>query len=296
MADTNNGLPEGTDTVIEGGGTGGSSGGSGRSGTVNGGGSPSTATNSTGARTSTTAGDAGTDSLITGSTTDAGRSTGGGSSSSSGSSGSSSSSKSGIRGLISNAGTKAKDEATSRARGFLGQGLTSSSATLGNVAGIIEDTVEQIGERLGPQYGDYARTASQTVQRYATTLENKDPDELVEDVRNVVRKSPSVALAGAAILGFGLARLLRAGISESGNGGSDDRSTGDTPRIGSSSGSTGGSTATAGAGATGSSSATGGTTGTTGATGSTASTSGTGSTGSTSGGTSSLAGKTQPKV
>lgn len=211
MADTNNGLPEGTDTIIEGGGAGGSSGGTGRSGSTSGGGSPSTASNSTGGRTAMTASDSGTDSLITGSTSDQGRSTGGNTSSGS------SDGSGGIRGMISTAGTKARDEAASRARGFVEQGLTSSSAALGNVASIIEDTVEQIGERLGPQYADYARTASQTVNRYATTLQNKDPDELVDDARELVRKSPGIALAGAAIVGFGLVRLLKAGME----GGSD---------------------------------------------------------------------------
>jgi hypothetical protein len=233
MADTRNGLPEGTDTIIEGGGAGGGAGGSGRSGTTGGSGSPSTATNSTGGRTSTTDNDAGTNSLITGSTSDQGRSlgtgTGSGGSTSSGGSGStggstgsdsdtaSSSGSGGIRGMLSNATTKARDEAGTRARGLVGQGLTSSSAALGNVASIIEDTVEQIGERLGPQYADYARTASQTVNRYATTLQDKDPDELVEDARDLVRKSPGIALAGAAIVGFGLVRLLKAGVE----GGSD---------------------------------------------------------------------------
>ena len=226
MADTRNGLPEGTDTIIEGGGAGGGAGGSGRSGTTGGSGSPSTATNSTGGRTSTTDNDAGTNSLITGSTSDQGRSlgTGSGGSTSGGGTGSTGSdgdtggsSSGGIRGMLSSATTKARDEAGTRARGLVGQGLTSSSAALGNVASIIEDTVEQIGERLGPQYADYARTASQTVNRYASTLQDKDPDELVEDARELVRKSPGVALAGAAIVGFGLVRLLKAGIE----GGSD---------------------------------------------------------------------------
>jgi hypothetical protein len=49
-------------------------------------------------------------------------------------------------------------------------------------------------------------------------LENKDPDELVDDAREIVRKSPGVALAGAAIVGFGLVRLLKAGIEEGQNG------------------------------------------------------------------------------
>jgi hypothetical protein len=124
---------------------------------------------------------------------------------------------------VGNVTTKAKDEAMGRARGFVGEGLKSGSTTLGSIANIIEDTVEQIGERLGPQYGDYARTASQTIQRYATTLENKDPDELVDDARELIRKSPGVAITGAAILGFGLVRLLKAGMPEESSNGTRDR-------------------------------------------------------------------------
>lgn len=184
MADTK--LPEGTDTIIEGAGSGGASGGT-----------------STGPRTGTTSSVSGTDALIT--SGDIGTDADDGS-------------KSGIRGMISTAGTKARDEAATRARGFVGQGLTSGSATLGNIANIIEETVEQIGERLGPQYADYARSASQTINRYASTLENKDPDELVDDARELIRKSPGVALAGAAIVGFGLVRLIKAGIEEGQNG------------------------------------------------------------------------------
>jgi hypothetical protein len=225
MADTTNKLPEGTDTVIEAGGSGGTGGGSGRSGTGLQGGSPSTSTNATGGRTSSTSGESQTDALITGNT--------GGSSGSGGGTGGSgntpattvtatddsadkgsSGNSGGIRGIVGNVGTKAKDEVTNRARGFVGEGLKSGSATLGNIAGIIEETVEQIGERLGPQYGDYAKTASQTIQRYASTLESKDPEELVDDARDLIRKSPAVVITGAAILGFGLVRLLKAGMPE----------------------------------------------------------------------------------
>jgi hypothetical protein len=189
MADTNEDLPEGTDTIIEGAGN--------RSGAA------AADRSSTGGR-SMTATDRGTDSLITdGTDEDAG--------------------SGGIRGMLSTAGTKARDEAATRARGFVGQGLTSTSDALGNVAAIIEDTVEQIGERLGPQYADYARSASSTVNRYATSLKAKDPDELVDDARELVRKSPGIALAGAAIVGFGLVRLLKAGIDAGNAGGTTSR-------------------------------------------------------------------------
>lgn len=210
MADNNHSLPEGTDMVIEDGGAGGSGGGQGRSGTSLQGGSPSTAGNSTGARTSTTASDSQTDRLITAGEADADAEA------NSGTTG-----NGGIRGIVGNVTTKARDEAATRARGFVGQGLERGSTTLTNISTLIGDTVEQIEEKLGPQYAGYARSASQTIDRYAQTLANKDPEELVDDARDLVRKSPGVALAGAAILGFGLVRLLKAGV-EAGQGTQSD--------------------------------------------------------------------------
>jgi len=211
MADTKSGLPEGTDTIIEGGGMGGSSGGAGRSGTASATNTTSTATNSTGARTGTTDSSDATDALITGSGSDTGRggSTGNGNE------------RQGVRGMISNAGTKLRDEGKTRARSLVGQGLERGSSTLSNISSIVDDTAQEIADRLGPQYGDYARKTSQALNRYATTLQNKNPDELVDDAREMIRKSPGVALAGAAIVGFGLVRLVKAGLEESQNGQGD---------------------------------------------------------------------------
>lgn len=227
MADTNNNLPEGTDTVIEGAGTTSSSI-PGRSSTSFGGGNTSQQGNATGARTSVT-GSASADTstgLITGGDTGSSASgIGGSTSGSTASTGSSSDSSSGgsssgggVRGMLSTASTKAREQAGSKARSFVGQGLQTGGTTLTNLSQIVNETVSQIEEKLGPQYGEYARTASQTLDRYAQTLTNKDPDELAEDVRGFVRKSPGVALGAAAVVGFSLVRLLKAGIEENGNG------------------------------------------------------------------------------
>lgn len=258
MADPNNKLPEGTNSIIEGGGTGGGAGGVGRSGTAGTAATTSTQTNATGGRTSTTGSSDATDSLITGGGTSSGAagpgtsrgagSTGGigstgstgstgdssgdtASSSSRSSSSSSGSSRSGIRGLVSNAGGKLRDESKNKVHGLASQGLERGSTTLTNISGIIDDTVGQIEERLGPQYGEYARKASQALNGYATTLQNKNPDELVDDARDLVRKSPTVALTAAAVLGFGLVRLLKIGIEE-GQHGTGNRNDGRTSTAG----------------------------------------------------------------
>ena len=66
---------------------------------------------------------------------------------------------------------------------------------------------------MGAEYGDYARRAASAIESTANSLASKDPDELIEDTRNFVRNSPGLAIAGAAIVGFVVARLVKTGLS-----------------------------------------------------------------------------------
>ena len=70
-----------------------------------------------------------------------------------------------------------------------------------------------IDERLGEEYGDYARRAAGAIENVANKIAAKDPDELIEDTRNFVRNSPGIALAGAAVVGFVVARLVKSGLA-----------------------------------------------------------------------------------
>ena len=79
-----------------------------------------------------------------------------------------------------------------------------------------------IEERLGPEYGDYARRAAGAIENAANRIAEKDPDELIEDTRKFVRNSPGVALAGAAVVGFVVARLLKSGLASDEDEDEDD--------------------------------------------------------------------------
>jgi ElaB/YqjD/DUF883 family membrane-anchored ribosome-binding protein len=260
MADQNNDLPEGTDKVIAG--ASGSSGGAGSGGT----GGTSAGTRGFVAETGTTGG--------TG--------TAGGSGSSAGSGGTSGGSAGGsgegggVMNKLRSSTDKLSGQAGEKARGLVHQGLERGAEALSNVSRMIGDTAEGIDERLGKEYGDYARRAAEAIDSTADSLASKDPEELIEDTRNFVRKSPGVALAGAAVVGFAVARLIKSGLS--GLGG-DDRDFDERPQS-RNSGTTGGSGAAAETtGATG----TGGTTGATGTGGTTGATATGGTSGATGG-------------
>jgi ElaB/YqjD/DUF883 family membrane-anchored ribosome-binding protein len=85
---------------------------------------------------------------------------------------------------------------------------TTGEALLG-LSKLIGETAGQIDDKLGEQYGDYARRAAEAVGGAAKSLDEKDIDQLAEDARDFVRKSPAVAIGAAAIVGFVLMRMMR---------------------------------------------------------------------------------------
>jgi ElaB/YqjD/DUF883 family membrane-anchored ribosome-binding protein len=128
---------------------------------------------------------------------------------------------------IRSGGEKLSGQAADKARGLVGQGLERGAEALANVGKMVGDTADGIDERLGAEYGDYARRAATAIEDAANSLAAKDADELIDDTRTFVRKSPGVALAGAAVIGFALARLIKAGLDRgTDDDGSDDGSRG----------------------------------------------------------------------
>ena len=109
---------------------------------------------------------------------------------------------------------KLAGQAADKTRGLVGQGLERGAEALANVSKLVGDTADGLDERLGPEYGDYARRAASAIEETANSIASKDADELIDDTREFVRKSPGIALAGAAIVGFALARLIKAGLAK----------------------------------------------------------------------------------
>ena len=118
-----------------------------------------------------------------------------------------------LRQRIRDGGEKLSGEATDRARGIVSQGLERSAEALSNVSKLVGDTAAGLDERLGQEYGDYARKAASAIENTANDIASKSPDELIEDTRNFVRNSPGLAVAGAAIVGFVVARLIKSGLN-----------------------------------------------------------------------------------
>jgi hypothetical protein len=102
-------------------------------------------------------------------------------------------------------GTQAKDKAVSLAN----DGKSRASDALSGIGKIVADNAPAIDEKLGVKYGDYARSAARSMQEAAAKIEAKDINELGNDARELIRKSPGLAIGMAAVAGFMLARMFK---------------------------------------------------------------------------------------
>lgn len=100
-------------------------------------------------------------------------------------------------------------QAKERATELAIDGKARASDAISGLGKIVADNAATIDEKLGARYGDYARTAARTMQETAAKIESKDIDELGEDAKQFVRKSPGMAIGIAALFGFMLSRLFK---------------------------------------------------------------------------------------
>ena len=106
------------------------------------------------------------------------------------------------------------DKARKQAEDLAVKGKARASDGISALGRAVSDTAAVIDDKLGAKYGDYARSAARSMQETAARLEAKELDELGNDVKAYVRKSPGTALGIAAVAGFFLARLLGIGKSD----------------------------------------------------------------------------------
>ncbi|MGA9582846.1 MAG: hypothetical protein WBR13_12850 [Allosphingosinicella sp.] len=115
-----------------------------------------------------------------------------------------------------------RDQAGGKVREFADTGKTRATDMLEELSRVVADTADSIDERLGNNYGEYARKAADGVSGFADSLRGKEVDELYDNVRSAVRKSPGLAIGIAAVVGFTLVRLVKAGLPEENEGSNTD--------------------------------------------------------------------------
>ncbi len=108
-------------------------------------------------------------------------------------------------------------QAGDKARAFADTGKDKATGALDEFSTLMRDAAGSVDEKLGEQYGAYARTAADQISGLAESLRGKQVDDLIDDARDFVKKSPAVAVGIAAGVGFVLARLLKSGLDAAGD-------------------------------------------------------------------------------
>lgn len=107
-----------------------------------------------------------------------------------------------------------KSQSYDSARAYAVSGKDKATTALDDLIRMVGEAAGQIDEKVGSNYGDYARKAADGLGSFNEGLKGKDVDELFADARAMVAKAPAVAVGTAAALGFIIARLARAGLPE----------------------------------------------------------------------------------
>lgn len=102
-----------------------------------------------------------------------------------------------------------KDQAGKTAKSAAIVAKDKTGTAMQSLAKLISDTANTVDAKLGPQYGDYARQAAESVAGAADKLDSKDVDQLMAEARDFVRKSPAVTIGAAAVVGYVLMRLAK---------------------------------------------------------------------------------------
>lgn len=120
----------------------------------------------------------------------------------------------GLKGQVRDTTQSLRQQAGDRARDYAVQGRDRATGALDEFVDAINEAASLVDRRLGAEYGDYARRAASAVESFSGTIREKDVDELYDDARDLIRKSPTAAVGIAAALGFALVRLVKAGLSD----------------------------------------------------------------------------------
>lgn len=112
--------------------------------------------------------------------------------------------------LSSSAANRVHSELDAR-KGAVAEQARSVSAAIDRATGELDDGVPQWVKSAFQQ-------GAQQIHRLADALEQENSRELVKSMQTMARNNPGTFLLGCAVLGFGAARIFKAGASESSPG------------------------------------------------------------------------------
>ncbi len=107
---------------------------------------------------------------------------------------------------------KFASDAGDKAKGYAEEGKTRAGGALDELARMLNEAAGTVDEKVGEQYGGYARSAAEAVSKFSQSLQSKQIEELIDAGGEFGKKSPARAIGTAAAVGCVLARMIKAGL------------------------------------------------------------------------------------
>ncbi|MGB3724110.1 MAG: hypothetical protein WA979_14990 [Pacificimonas sp.] len=115
--------------------------------------------------------------------------------------------------LAAQARTKASEyaqQAGGKARGAAEEGKAKAAETIGGLAKSTRDAAKQFEGTQAAMLTGYVASAADGIEKFGKSLDDKSIDELIDDAREMVRRSPAIAIGAAAAVGFLISRFVKA--------------------------------------------------------------------------------------
>ena len=119
--------------------------------------------------------------------------------------------------VAQSAGRHAKDaasdlaaEANQNVKGLLNSQLAAGAEVAGHLGGAARVAADSLGSDA-PQLAGIIRTAAGTIEDFSQTVRGKSAEDLLQRASDFTRRQPAAAFGAAALAGFFLFRILKAG-------------------------------------------------------------------------------------
>jgi ElaB/YqjD/DUF883 family membrane-anchored ribosome-binding protein len=100
-------------------------------------------------------------------------------------------------------------EARDKAYELANEGKGKATKAMSGLGKLVEEQGDTVDSAVGDKYGEYVRTAGKSIQETAAKLDEKSFEDIGDDAKEFVRKSPALAVGMAAAAGFLLARMFK---------------------------------------------------------------------------------------
>ena len=74
----------------------------------------------------------------------------------------------------------------------------------------MEQAASQLTETSLRTFADYTSELKATIKNFCDSLQNRSVDELVTDIRDVLRRNLTAFILGSVIIGIGISRFFKA--------------------------------------------------------------------------------------